>query len=243
MPAISKSLTARQRAHAEITSEIKAIARRQLGEVGPAALSLRAVARELGLASASGLYRYFDGRDALFTALIIDAYSALGDQAEQAYAKSRTKDVFLRWIGIAHAVHDWGMANPHEYALIFGTPIPGYAAPPDTIGPATKIPLLVGQLFRDVAADSSRLGEYAVVPRRVHKALQPLLDTLAPGVPDELLIRSLMAWTYLLGAVSFDVFGHRDFLGQDDVFFDAEIRRLGTMLGLAPPGRPVPSTS
>jgi AcrR family transcriptional regulator len=186
------------------------------------------------MASASGLYRYFNGRDALLTALIVDAYNSLGDFATAAYTKLVRRDVFLRWVGIAHAVHDWATANPHEYALIFGTPVPGYAAPEDTIGPGTRLPLLIGQLFAEAAEGSHGLGEYAAVPRRVHKALQPLLATLPPGVPEDVLIRALMAWTYLVGAVSFDVFGQRDFLGRDTVFFDHEIRRLGTLLGLAP---------
>jgi AcrR family transcriptional regulator len=235
MSRVAKALTARERAHIEITREIKAIARRQLGEHGPAALSLRAVGRELGMVSASGLYRYFPSRDALLTALIVDAYGSIGDAAEHAHAKLRTKDVFLRWVGIGHAVRDWAVANPHEYALIYGTPVPGYAAPVDTVAPGTRVPLLVGQLFAEAAAESDRLGELAAVPRRVHRALLPVLDTLPPGVPDDLLIRSLMAWTYLFGAVTFDVFGQRDFLGKGAAFFDHEIRRLGTMLGLAPP--------
>ena len=79
--------TARERARAELTDEIKAVARRQLATVGAQGLSLRAVSRELGMVS-SALYRYFPSRDDLLTVLIIDAYDALGEAAEAAAVKS-----------------------------------------------------------------------------------------------------------------------------------------------------------
>src|SRR6202046_3771698 len=79
----SASRTARERARAELTREIKQEARRQLAASGAQGLSLRAVARELGMVS-SALYRYFPSRDELLTALIIDAYDALGEAAEAA---------------------------------------------------------------------------------------------------------------------------------------------------------------
>ncbi|GAA5018869.1 hypothetical protein GCM10025734_71250 [Kitasatospora paranensis] len=80
----------RERARVEFTRDIKQVARRQLAEVGAAALSLRAVSRELGLASPSALYRYFPGRDALLTALIVDSYAAVSEAAESAAGNSPT---------------------------------------------------------------------------------------------------------------------------------------------------------
>lgn len=234
MSAAAKILTARERAHLEVTREIKEIARRQLGEHGAAALSLRAVGRELGMSSASGLYRYFASRDALLTALIIDAYASLGAAAETAYDKKRSKDVCARWLAVSHAVRDWALANPHQYGLIYGTPVPGYAAPADTVGPGTRVVLLVGRIFADAAAESGLLGEPAAVPRSVHRGLKPLLTTLPPDVPEDLVLRALMAWTYLFGAVNFEVFGQLDFLDDRSAVFDHEIRRLGILLGLAP---------
>src|SRR5438105_15527402 len=105
--------TARDRARAELTEEIKAVARRHLAEVGPAALSLRAIAREVGMVS-SAVYRYFPSRDDLLTALIVEAYDELGDRVEAAEAVAGD-DLAARFRAVCRAIHDWARANPHEY--------------------------------------------------------------------------------------------------------------------------------
>jgi len=134
-PAVpSAPRTARERVRSELTSEIKAVALAQLASGGGAALSLRAIAREMGMAS-SALFRYFRSRDALLTALIIDSYSSLAEAAETAEAQVHLESIEDRWMAICRGVRNWAVAHPHEYALIFGSPIPGYAAPPGTIGP------------------------------------------------------------------------------------------------------------
>src|SRR5437764_3417525 len=120
--------TARDRARAELTEEIKAVARRHLAEQGSAALSLRAVAREVGMVS-SAVYRYFPSRDDLLTALIIDAYDAVGERAEDAERESRGRTFRERCLRLCEAVRAWALTHAHEYALIFGSPVPGYAAP------------------------------------------------------------------------------------------------------------------
>lgn len=231
-----KPLTARERARIEFTAEIKAVARRQLAQSGAAALSLRAVARELGLASASALYRYFPSRDALLTALILDGYTSLSDTAEAAYAAPDVADVLERWVGVCHAVRDWALAHPHEYALIYGSPVPGYAAPQDTVAQATRIPYLIGALFTDpLGQDGHRPGDTRpAMPDEARHSLAPLLAGLPPDIPADLVMGSLMAWTYLFGAISFELFGHRgEIIADPRAFFDHEARRLGAALGLA----------
>src|SRR5439155_13119110 len=117
---------ARARARQEITAAIKDEARRQLAEDGATKLSLRAVARELGMVS-SALYRYFPSRDELLTALILDAYNAMGEAAEAADAGvTHRTDLLGRWLAVAHAVRARAPAQPHEDALIYGTPVPGH---------------------------------------------------------------------------------------------------------------------
>ena len=149
MTTTSAPRTARERARAELTSEIKAVARRQLAEEGSAALSLRAVARELGMVS-SAVYRYFPSRDELLTALIIDAYDAVGRRRRGGRGGGRRAPTSLgRWLATCRAVRTWALANPQEYALIFGSPIPGYAAPQDTIDPAARIPALLLAVLSD----------------------------------------------------------------------------------------------
>ena len=122
---MNASRTARERVREELTREIAEIARSQLATEGAAGLSLRAVAREMGMVS-SAIYRYFPSRDDLLTALIIDGYNAIGLAAEQADAACPPGDYTERWLAICRAVRDWALAHPHEYALVYGSPVPGY---------------------------------------------------------------------------------------------------------------------
>src|SRR5882672_7397134 len=128
MPTTAAAPTARARARAELTEEIKAVARRQLAEQSSAALSLRAVARDVGMVS-SAVYRYFPSRDDLLTALIIDAYGSLGAGVTAAEGSVPRADLLGRWLAAAKAFRAWAGEFPHEFALIFGSPVPGYRAP------------------------------------------------------------------------------------------------------------------
>src|SRR5260370_20631084 len=135
MPAAS----IRARVRAEMIEDIKAIARRHLEPDG-ANLSLRAVARDVGMVS-SALYRYFASRDELLTALILDAYNSLADAVEAADAsvtdRTRLRD---RWLASARAVRSWALTTPAEYPLLYGSPVPGYAAPQETAARALRTP-------------------------------------------------------------------------------------------------------
>ena len=83
----------------------------------------------------SAIYRYFPSRDDLLTALIVDGYNAIGEVAEQADAACPAGEYTGRWLAVCRAVRDWALAHPHEYALVYGSPVPGYQAPQQTIGP------------------------------------------------------------------------------------------------------------
>lgn len=148
---MTASQTARQLARAELTRAIKEAATRQLAETGAAALSLRAVARDLGLAS-SALYRYFPSRDALLTVLIVDAFNAVGAAAESGAAAAAPADPGARWLAACRAVRQWALAHPHEFALVYGSPVPGYRAPIDTIDPATRVTRLMAGLVVEAHA-------------------------------------------------------------------------------------------
>jgi AcrR family transcriptional regulator len=167
--------TARERARAELTREIKEAARRQLAAVGADGLSLRAVSRELGMVS-SALYRYYPSRDDLLTALIIDAYTALGEAAEGAIAGVRpgagADAGRARWVAACGAIRAWAVANPHEYALIYGSPVPGYRAPDATIGPAARVPFALA----GVLADAVAAGEMSADPGPVADLEGPDLE-------------------------------------------------------------------
>jgi AcrR family transcriptional regulator len=229
----ARRLTARERVRAELTREIKESARAQLAAGGASSLSLRAISRELSMAS-SAIYRYYPSRDALLTALIIDAYDAIGAHVEPVESRVRRSDLTGRWRAICAGVRSWALANPHEYALIFGSPVPGYAAPEDTIAPAARVPNLLIALLVDLhAAGRSGRGQAAPLPRAVKAAIAPVRSAIPPEVPDELVVRGLMAWTYLFGALSFELFGQRqNVIGNLGVFFDHEMARIGATLGL-----------
>ncbi|MBV1849087.1 TetR/AcrR family transcriptional regulator [Catellatospora tritici] len=228
----AKNLRARVRD--ELTSEIKAIARRQLATDG-ADLSLRAIARELGMVS-SAVYRYFPSRDDLLTALIIDCYNELGEAAEQAVAACGPESSLMeRWLAIGHAVRDWALAHPADYALIYGSPVPGYHAPRDTVGPASRVTTqMLGLLVQGVAAGAipADPGTPEVPP-----GLAAELDRFAeqvPGVSRHLLARALTAWVQMFGAVNFELFGRLTNLIDDSrrELYDLQLRVMGEYLGL-----------
>lgn len=176
---------ARERARIEVTAAIKVEARRQLAAEGAAKLSLRAVARELGMVS-SALYRYFPSRDELLTALIVDAYDSVGEVAENAHRTaaphgSAPAAHLARWVAVACAVRGWALAHPHEYALIYGSPVPGYSAPQATIAPASR----VGLVLIAVVEDAHREVGLALPPltEELRPEAERLAADLAPGLP------------------------------------------------------------
>jgi AcrR family transcriptional regulator len=213
-----------------MTVEIKAAARRHLAIDG-ANLSLRAVARDLGLVS-SALYRYFASRDELLTALIIDAYDALGEAAERAESTADRADLLGRWLATGHAIRDWALANPHEYALIYGSPVPGYRAPEDTVAPAIRVPLLIGAILRDAAADPG-LPAGEPLPESLRREVAAVRDLVAPGAPEPALARGMTAWIQFFGAVSFELFGQlNNTINERRAFFDYQMRAMARLIGL-----------
>jgi AcrR family transcriptional regulator len=222
---------ARDRARAQLTEEIKAVARRRLAEQGSAALSLRAVAREVGMVS-SAVYRYFPSRDDLLTALIVDAYDAVGAAAEVALAAHAHRGTVARWLAVSQAIRGWALAHPHEYALIYGSPVPGYAAPPDTIDPASRVAFALLTVVVDgVAAGEITTGSAAAVPRTVRADFAQLRAAAAPGVPDPVLARTLLAWSQLFGSISLEMFGHLHNVIHDyDAYFTMQMRRAAAFL-------------
>jgi AcrR family transcriptional regulator len=232
--------TARERVRAELTREIKEAARHQLASEGTAALSLRAVARELGMAS-SAIYRYFPSRDELLTALIIDAYQAVGTASEAADAGCARDDLAGRWLAVCRAVRRWAIDHPHEYALIYGSPVPGYRAPQDTIGPATRLTMVLGRILQDGAATIGG-GDPHPAPPAVLADAARLSDTAFPGVPADLMARGLVARTHLFGAVSLELFGHHHTVIEDhQAFFDYAMRCTAEFVGLARKDRTITS--
>ena len=231
--------TARERARAEITGEILDAARGHLATDGAPALSLRAIARDLGMAS-SALYRYFKSRDELLTRLIIDAYDSLGAAAEAGESPVARDDLAGRFTAICHAVRTWALTHSNEYALIYGSPVPGYVAPLDTVAPASRVSTLLMWIVIDAAA-AGRIpasDTQAPLDPDTAAALTPIRSYLPSDIPAPLIQRALMVWTGLFGTISFELYGQlHQVVGEQpadrDAFFAECIRRWLQFMNLA----------
>jgi AcrR family transcriptional regulator len=193
--------------------------------------------------ASSALYRYFGSRDELLTRLIIDAYDSLGAAAEAGEATIERNDLAARLAAVCESVRAWALAHPNEYALIYGSPVPGYVAPADTVRPASRVTVLLLRIIVEAAlagripdaasADENSAGEdpgpaAAVAPIRSH---------LPPGVPAPLVQRALMVWTNLFGVVSFELYGQlRNVVGEQpgdrEAFFADCVRRWAGFVGI-----------
>lgn len=222
--------TARAKHRANLVAEIKTAARDELVTAGAAALSLRAVARRVGVVP-SAIYRYFDGRDALLTALILDAYQAIGERARAADAGAG-RSPLRRWLAVGHALRDWAWQHPHEWSLVYGTPVPGYRAPRDTVDVAMGT---VRVLAGIVAAASPQPKHLPVVPPMgrelrawVRRAREPYLH----GLPDEVVPLAVQAFDHLIGSISLELFGqYGEQLTPAPALFDHGLRTTAALLG------------
>jgi len=214
----------RQDARERIETQIIELGRQQLATSGAAGLSVRAIARELGMVS-SAVYRYVASRDALLTLLLVDAYSDLADAVGRARAEvdgGWRADVAT----IAHAMRSWALDQPAEWSLLYGSPVPGYHAPAElTTGPGTRV---VGMLF-DAVATGVATGDIALTE---HHVAQPMSTDLRHvreefGFPgdDALVIRCTTVWAMMIGAISLEVFGQygADTFADPGVLFGEQI--------------------
>jgi AcrR family transcriptional regulator len=231
----ARATTLRARVRAEMTDEIKETARRQLAENGASNLSLRAVARDLGLVS-SAIYRYFRSRDDLLTALILDAYNALGEAVERAEATVDRSDLVGRFNASCHAVRAWALSHPHEYALNYGSPVPGYVEPEETVGPASRVPVVLLRIVLDgVGAGIVRPAPGDWLGPLVQREMAGLAARTFPEIPPVVLARAMFVWSALFGAITFDVFGRlENIIGDKDAWFDHEVLVMARLVGLRP---------
>lgn len=220
----------RARVRAEMLGEIKAAARRQLATDG-ANLSLRAIARELGLVS-SALYRYFASRDELLTALILDAYNDMGAAVERAGDSVADRDdARARWLAVARASRVWALANPAEYGLLYGTPVPGYRGTPDTTAAAVR-PLRVFGSILTIAPPVAAATPISPALSAEMEIVRQAVGATAAG--DPLTVRGMIAWTQLFGAINFELFGRLDeSIEQRAEWFDVQMTAMADYLGFS----------
>ena len=196
----------------------------------------------------SALYRYFPSRDDLLTALIIDAYDALGAAAEAAMDASAAQgDSHLaRWQAVCRAVRTWALDHPHEYALIYGSPVPGYAAPDSTTGPAARAALVLITIAADAhaagalrvpgaaeAAGPAHAGASAA-PAPVLADARELTQRLGVDLPAPVMAEMAAVWAQLFGLLSFELFGQFErVIDARDALFDHAAVGLAARVGLA----------
>ena len=199
----------------------------QLSRTGPEGLSVREVARQVGLAS-SAIYRHIPSRDALLTELIIRGYDELGAAVEKAESELARERPRQRFVAVGQALRTWALEHPQHWALLYGSPVPGYVAPEDTIGPATRVALVLAAILRDAAGTGSAAADEPTA------GLEPeLLATVLAGVEPELAATGILAWITIYGLVSFELFGHLvGSVVEPGRFFEHSLEELADRLEL-----------
>jgi AcrR family transcriptional regulator len=230
-----RALTPRQRARAQTVADIIRLGRRHLALHGAAALSLRAVARDLGVVS-SAVYRYVENRDELLTLLLIDAFTELGDEVDAAIEAVPGDDHAGRFTALGRAVRTWALREPASYALLFGSPVPGYNAPAErTTGPGTRVIVALIGILESAFRAGRLAGEDAVraeIPAALQADLEAIRQQFDLSVPGDLVARGVLVWSALFGAVSFEAFNQ---YGPDTFSVPAELfdHHLAVLAGVA----------
>lgn len=226
-----KPATRREKQRIATTAEIKQVARAQIAKSGAAALSLRAVAAAMGI-TAPALYRYFPNRDALVTALIVDAFDALGSAIRAAqHAAAGASDSERMFAGL-RAYRAWSLAHPAEFALLFGTPIPGYIAPRQMTVPAARRAFAA---LLEVPLAAAARGELPAAPPD-----EPAVNPEFP-LPGDTYTRLIEGWATVHGLISLELTGHlAPAIGDPHAAYERAIRHLVDAIGLACDSRSPP---
>jgi AcrR family transcriptional regulator len=212
----------RERYRAQVRDEVKQAALAQLAQGGPAAVSISAIGKQLGV-SGPALYRYFASRDELLTELVIDAYGDLAAALAQGAGTSMNQDPRTRLAVIARAYRAWALAQPHRYRLLFGPPLPGYDAHAERIVAAAWASMKV---LLDVIGEAGDGTGDDGLP-------QPLASQLAAWVrpysaaPPGAALRAVLAWSRLHGIVSLEIAGNFASMGLDaEQLFEIQLATL-----------------
>ena len=191
-----------------LAEAIKDTAWAQIARKGAAALSLRAIARKLGI-TAPAIYNYYPDRDALVTALIVDAFTSLGESQKQTIRDLSKNDLAGRFTALGLAYRNWALTYPQRYQLIFGTPLSNYEAPAEITLPVASQSLLPLLETIQSFSDAGRLRTDLLAPRT--PALDAMLlawHEVLPGMDLEVLYAGLITWSRVHGLVSMEIGNH-----------------------------------
>jgi AcrR family transcriptional regulator len=217
----------------DMPSQIKAAARQQMAQHGTAGISLRGIARELGI-TAPAIYNYFPRLEDLITALIVDAFNALADAIEAAEAAVQSEQCGPKIVASCLAYRAWAVAHPVDFQLIYGNPIPGYVAPAVVTVPLARRPFDgLFRLFLE-AYQSGELvvpAEYTPVPASIAAHFATWLPTAGYDFPDALLCLLMSGWARIHGMVMLELFEHLGpVVGDTEAFFRHEVEAFWRQL-------------
>lgn len=223
-------MSRRERVREATREEIKSLARRQMADSGTAALALNAIARALGMVP-SALYRYYPDRDALITALIVDAFGSLAASLHDADLSAPATAYGDRLLAAARAYRAWALDHPVDFQLIFGTPIPGYQALPEQTGPAMQ---RVFAVFLDILQSAHDAGQLRSVSNYQPAALEVCDPDDAYGkYAPPVMYSGLAGWTTMHGVVTLELVGQlRYSLSDPTAFFVGQLRTYLADMGL-----------
>jgi AcrR family transcriptional regulator len=236
----------RDRVRAATTAEIKQTARRILVSEGPDAVSLRAIAREMGM-TAPALYRYFSSHEELLKHVIADIFTELAGDICSAIAAADAEsggNMMAKVYAACWEFRRWSLSHTREFGLIFATPLPGLHVQQDEITSegggqfGNTFFLLMLELWRKQPFDVP--GDDQIDPGLLEqlKRYREGLGELAAGLPFGLLLVFLRCWVRLYGIVSLEVFGHLSFALDDGrPMFELMLSEMAPMVGLEYPPR------
>lgn len=225
----------RQDIRNETIAEIKTIARQQMQQRGTTGLSLRQIAREMGI-TAPAIYNYFDSLDDLITGLIVDAFSAQADAMRQATEEAQTDDLWTLLEAAILAYRQWAVDHPTEFQLIYGNPIPGYEAPAEITTPlASRSFAVVIELYLRGWQEGilSIPPEYAHIPESIQQHLSRWKQQFGVTAPENLFHLLAVGWSRIHGMVMLELFQHsQGVIGDAEAFYTFETKVLLEQLGL-----------
>ncbi len=225
----------RERLRAETTAEIKKVALGLMASGGPDAITLRAIAREMGM-TANAIYGYFATRDDLVTTLIGNVYTSLADTVDAAWGAAPAQDPAVRIQAWARAFRNWALANPEGFRLIYGDPVPGYLPPEGGAAPEAAHRVCTGIAALAAAAWPHAEFDYSHSDFEWSDFAPGLLDKVRPAFPDlppAGVALALRIWSHLHGLVSLEIYGHlQSQTLSPEKLFREELAQLIRSLGI-----------
>ncbi len=232
--------TRRARVREATTTQIKDTARQLLVAHGVSAVSLRAIARELGM-TAPAIYRYFLSREDLLDTLVADSFDELSGSLTRAAEDAAAGGAASQLIAAARELRRWALMHPAEFGLLFGTPLPGAASDPSA-GTQETVTDEACRAFGLVFAELfGQLWERQPFPVAADHEIDPGLaaqlrtyaDQLGRPLPLGAVLIYLSSWVRLYGLIALEVFGHLSFaLDDGEALFETELRSLAGQLGI-----------